>query len=85
MLYSAVQVICKASKDWLCLTGSFDFIASGGIAAILGLIKESAVAHVNKFKKVSHVYSVVGFFFGGGGKESFDKKTGQTVQCDMQS
>lgn len=68
MLYSAVQVICKASKDWLCLTGSFDFIDSGGTTAILGLIKESAVAHVSKFKKVNHVYNVVNFGGGGAGR-----------------
>lgn len=49
MLYNAVKVIYKSSKDWLCFTVSFDFNASDGIAAIFGPIKEFIVVHMSKF------------------------------------
>jgi len=59
MLYNFGKVIYKASKDWLCLTGSFDFNASLGTAAIFGPIKESAVVHMSQLKKVNHVYNAI--------------------------
>lgn len=46
MFYNAVKVIYK---DWLYLTGSFNFNASDGTAAIFGPVKEFSVVHVNKF------------------------------------
>lgn len=59
MLYNVVKVFYKVRKGWLCLTRSFDFNASLGTVAILGPIKESAVVHTSKFKKVNHVYNVI--------------------------
>lgn len=46
MFFNAMKVIYK---DWLYLTGSFNFNASDGPAAILGPVKEFAVVHVDKF------------------------------------
>lgn len=39
--------------------GSFDFNASDGTAAIFGPINESTVVHMNKYKKVNHVCTVI--------------------------
>lgn len=78
MLYNAVEVICKASKDWMCLTGSLDFSASLGTTAIFGPVKESAAVHVSKLKNINHVYNVISL-----GGESPEKKARQTVRCEM--
>lgn len=75
MLYNDVKVIYKASKDWLYLTGSFDFNVSDGTAAILGPMKEFVVVHVSKFLKANHDYNVINL-----GEESPEKKAGQ---CDV--
>lgn len=79
MLYNAVKVIySEASKDWLCLTGSFDFNASDETPAIFGPIKELAVVHMSKFKKVNHSYNVINL----GGK-SPEKKARQRARLEM--
>ena len=43
-----MEVIYEASKDWLCLTGSFDFNASDETAAIFGPIEESACSDTHE-------------------------------------